>query len=446
MARPDGALTPDPLEERLRADARRVVDAALEAVRPGPLVRSALERDPPERVAGGRLLLVAVGKAAPAMAAAAVEAVDGGIDDGVVVTTRDVPGDPPPGLRLHRGGHPLPDAGGVAGARAVRDLVGGAGSDDRVLLLLSGGASALLAYPAPGLSLDDLRRVTALLLEAGADIGETNAVRKHLEALKGGGLARAAAPAPVRALVLSDVPGDRLDVIGSGPVSPDPTTFRDALDALERRGLLDRVPATVRDHLRRGSRGEEEETPSADDPCFEGVTTEVVGSAALALEAAAAECRALGYATVVGPDDVTGEARAVGAELARRAAELARPSALLQAGETTVTVTGGGRGGRNQEVALGAVEPLAGRRGTLVFSVGTDGVDGPTDAAGAVATGTTAARGRSRGLDAADHLERNDSHAYFRALDDLVVTGPTGTNVMDLMGGLVRSSGEGEGG
>lgn len=451
MATPNESVAPDRLEERLRRDARRVVDAALAAVRPGPLVREALQAGPVNVPEGGRIFLVAVGKAAVPMARGAVEALDPDtLGEGIVLA--------PPGegrersegdssgewassrLRLVRGGHPLPDQAGVEGARAVRDLVRRAGPDDRILLLLSGGASALMALPVDRISLADLRSVTESLLRSGADISELNAVRKHLELLKGGRFAREAAPAPVRALILSDVPGDRLDVIASGPVTPDPTTYEDAVEALERHGLWESAPAAVREHLVFGREGEETETPEEGDPCFAGVEAAIVGSAELALEAAARTGRELGYRVERTEGDVTGEAREVGAALARWGAGAEPPALLIQAGETTVVVEGDGIGGRNQEAVLAAALELEGRPGVLVFSVGTDGVDGPTSAAGAVATGSTVGRARDAGLDAADHLARNDSHPFFDALDDLVVTGPTGTNVMDLMGVLVRTA------
>lgn len=446
MATPDESVAPDGLEAELRRDARRVVDAALAAVHPGPLVRVALQADPVHVPEGGRVLLVAVGKAAVPMSRGAVEALDPDtLGEGIVLAPPGegggtLGGGTPPRLRLVRGGHPLPDEAGVEGARAVRDLVRRAGPDDRILLLLSGGASALLALPVDRVSLADLRSVTESLLRSGADISDINAVRKHLELLKGGRFAREAAPAPVRALILSDVPGDRLDVIASGPVTPDPSTYDDAVETLERHGLWEIAPAAVREHLLLGREGEVPETPEEGDPCFAGVKAVIVGSAELALEAAALTGNELGYRVERPEGDVTGEAREVGTSLARWGVGAEPPALLLQAGETTVVVEGDGTGGRNQEAVLAAALELEGRPGVLVFSVGTDGVDGFTSAAGAMATGSTVGRAREAGLDAADHLARNDSHPFFDALDDLVVTGPTGTNVMDLMGVLVRTA------
>jgi hydroxypyruvate reductase len=291
-----------------------------------------------------------------------------------------------------------------------------------------------MTLPAEPLRLADLRAVTAALLEAGAPIGELNTVRKHLEVLKGGGLARAAAPASVRALILSDVVGDPLDVIASGPVSPDPTTFEDAMAVLRDRGVWSRVPASVKSHLEAGAAGAIPDTPDAADALFRDVSVSVIGNAARAAEAAAAEAARLGYRATVESVTVTGEAREVGARLGAVAQGLPTGECRILAGETTVTVTGDGRGGRNQEAALSAAEALAGREDALVFSVGTDGVDGPTDAAGAWVTGRTLGRATALGLDPRVALDRNDSYTFFRAMDDLVITGPTGTNVMDLMG------------
>jgi hydroxypyruvate reductase len=328
-------------------------------------------------------------------------------------------------------------------ATRIRKLVSGARAIDHVLLLLSGGGSALLTLPAPGLDLDDVRQLTELLLLSGASIQELNAVRKHVETLKGGRLAALAAPARLTALILSDVVGDPLDAIASGPASPDPTTFADAVHVLRSRGVWGKVPDAVRAHLVRGEQGDEAETPKPGDPAFSQVRLRIVGNAALAALRAAEEAGRLGYDAHVDSTVVTGEARHVGERLAARASALpvsGRATCAVSAGETTVTVRGNGRGGRNQELALAAARHLDGHADVLVLSAGTDGLDGPTDAAGALATGTTAARAREQGLDLDAHLERNDSYAFFDALGDLVRTGPTGTNVMDLM--LVMTAGE----
>lgn len=436
----------------LRADALACFAAAVAAVEPERLVRRHFEAHPHLLAVRGEIRLAAVGKAAAAMARGARTALGERLAGGVLVVPAGQEGEAPAGFAVFGGGHPVPTEEGVRGARAVLALAESLGEDDLLLCLISGGGSALATLPPEGIALEDLRETTRRLLAAGATIGELNCVRKHLDRLKGGRLARAAAPARVAALVLSDVVGDPLDVIASGPVSPDPTTFDEALGVLERRGLLETAPAAVREHLERGRRGEEAESPGPGDPAFDRVTAAVVGSNRLAAEAARAEAESRGYATLLLSTLVTGEAREVGRVLAALGAEALRsgrpaapPACLIAAGETTVTVTGPGKGGRNQEVALGAAialdellvsDPEAAGR-VLVASLGTDGVDGPTDAAGALATGGTLRRARERSLDAPldprGALAENDAYPFFEALGDLVITGPTGTNVMDLM-------------
>jgi hydroxypyruvate reductase len=421
-------------EARLRRDAHAIFRAALVAVDPERLVRDALLQAPVR--SSGRLVVLAVGKAALGMARGAADLLGEAISRGIVITPTGSGGDAPAGFEIYRGGHPLPDSHSLAGARRVRGAVQESGADDHVLLLLSGGGSAMLTLPHADVSLEDVRAVAERLMRAGAGIRELNTVRKHLETLKGGRLAALAHPARVSALILSDVVGDPPDVIGSGPVSPDPTTYADALQVLEGRGILGEVPGSVRAHLERGARGELEETPKPGDPTLEQVGVRIVGSAALAARRATDEAARLGYQARLESAEVTGEARVVGESLGGRAVELraaGRTACSVFAGETTVTVCGMGRGGRNQELALAAAMRLRGQNGVLVLSAGTDGLDGPTDAAGAIATGTTAARAERLGLDPAAHLERNDSYTFFDALGDLVRTGPTGTNVMDLM-------------
>ena len=294
------------------------------------------------------------------------------------------------------------------------------------------------------MTLAEKQGVTRLLLAAGATINELNAVRKHLSALKGGQLARAAAPAPVVALLLSDVIGDPLDVIASGPTAPDPTTFADALDVLDRFGLRGRVAASVRAHLEAGGAGRVAETPKPGDRALRVVTNRVIGNNGLVVDAAQREAERLGFPSRVLTGRLQGEAREVAGAFAtvlREAAAsgqpVARPACLIAAGETTVTVRGPGRGGRCQEFALAVVEPVAGVDGVVVLAAGTDGSDGPTDAAGAIVDGTTLDRARREGLSPQEALATNDSHGFFSRLGDLVVTGPTGTNLMDLYVGLV---------
>lgn len=427
--------------------------AALRAVDPAGAVTRALRVNAAAgtiRVGGRQLLLtdyehifvLGAGKAGAAMATATAAAV-GALDTwrGGLVLVKDPPATPAPaGIELAQAGHPLPDARGVEGARRIGALARAAGPHDLVIVLISGGGSALLADPQPPLTLETLGAVTDGLLRAGATIGELNTVRKHLAALKGGRLAARAAPATVVALVLSDVIGSPLDVIASGPTTPDPSTYGDALAVLDHYGLRATIPAGARAHLEAGAAGQQPETPKPGDPLFTRVITEVIADNRLAAQAACAAAQDWGIGALLLSTYLEGEAREVGRALAGLAKELAagggplpRPACLVLGGETTVTVRGGGRGGRNQELALGAALALAGwGPDVAVATLATDGGDGLGDAAGAIADGTTVARARTAGLDPRAALAANDSYAFWQALGDAVVTGPTGTNVNDL--------------
>jgi hydroxypyruvate reductase len=380
--------------------------------------------------------------------AAAVRALVGARLTGGVVVTKYGHVDPRLDLgpvQVFEAGHPIPDEAGLLGTRRMVELVANATERDLVLVLLSGGASALLTLPAEGLTLADLRSLTDLLLRSGAAITELNTMRKHLSRVKGGDLARLASPARVIGLVLSDVVGDPLDVIASGPTAPDPSTFSDAWAVLERHNLVECVPRAVVERLKAGMAGCVPETPKPDDPLFQStilptIQNVVVGSNRQAAEAAVATARGLGWNCLLLSTYVEGEAREVGRLAAALAREMAlhdcpvpRPACLVWGGETTVTVRGQGRGGRNQELALAAAMAMEGLSSVLLVALGTDGTDGPTDAAGAIATGATAARARALGLDPFRSLADNDSYPFFQALDDLIRTGPTGTNVNDLL-------------
>jgi hydroxypyruvate reductase len=336
-------------------------------------------------------------------------------------------------IELNECGHPVPDARGVSGAERIARIARSAGEDDLVLCLISGGASALLPLPAAPVTLEEKQAVTRLLLNCGANIHEINAVRKHISAIKGGQLARLAAPAAVEALLLSDVIGDDLDVIGSGPTAPDASTFASTYAILERYGILDRVPASVRERLEQGLRGEIPETPKAADPIFARVRNTIVGSSRLALDAGARRAREFGFRTLILASGIQGETRDVArmhAAIAREMVETGRPikppACIITGGETTVTIKGDGLGGRNQEFVLAAAIDIAGMPETVVLSAGTDGTDGPTNAAGALADGETCHRKPG----ALQYLDNNDSYHYFEALGDLLITGPTNTNVM----------------
>jgi len=353
------------------------------------------------------------------------------------------PGELPASVEWFDSAHPVPDARSVAAARRALDVARGARAADLLVVLLSGGASALMALPAEGITLEDKQDTVRRLLTGGATIDELNAVRKHLSGVKGGRLA-AATTAPVITLVISDVVGDDLSVIGSGPTMPDPSTFDDALQVLDTRGGRASYPAAVVTLLERGARGEVAETPKPHDPRIARSAARIIGGRMTAVEGAAAAAQARGYHVHVIDEPVVGEAR----EAARRfaaivdasAATLRAPACVIGAGETTVVVKGRGLGGRNQEFALAMLD-LPGPEGLglhyLFGSIGTDGIDGPTDAAGAIVDPTSASRAAALGLDARSFLNNNDSYHFFSALDDLVRTGPTGTNVGDVQVALI---------
>jgi glycerate 2-kinase len=387
-----------------------------------------------------RIFIVGAGKAGAAMASAVEETIGLERLAGGLVNVKYGHSSPRPRrIRLHECGHPLPDEAGAQGAQEIEDLLRPMNARDLVFVVISGGASALLSAPIPPVSLRDKQKTTDLLLRAGADIRELNVVRKHISRLKGGQIAALAYPATVVSLILSDVVGDPLDVIGSGPTAPDSTTFGDALGVLAKYGLTRKAPRSVLARLEEGARGRLPETPKPFDKLFSRVHNIVVGSNGMAIEAARRRAKELGYAPLILSTSIQGEAREVArvhAEILREAIMSGRPitppACILSGGETTVTVRGKGKGGRNQEFALAAGLSLAGIEGAMVLSAGTDGTDGPTDAAGATADGTTLRRAAIKGISLAEKLEANDSYPVFEALGDLVKTGPTGTNVMDL--------------
>jgi len=410
-----------------RDAARAIFDAALGAGDVTPLVRHHLELDSRHR----RVLVLGCGKASAAMAAAAAEALGDRISGGFVVV-KDGCAVPVPGVEIAEAGHPVPDARGLAASARLLELARGAGKEDLVLFLVSGGGSALTPAPVPPVTLAEKQEVTRLLLACGATIGELNAVRKHLSRFKGGQLAGAASPASVLTLALSDVIGDPLDVIASGPTAPDPTTFADARDVLARRGLVGHVPASVAVRLEAGLRGEIEETPKPGDPLFDRVTNVVIGNNALIADTAVAAASRLGYRPHLVTRELHGEAREVARELVARARGLEPPACLIAAGETTVTVKGKGRGGRCQEFALAASLELGPADRMTVLAAGTDGSDGPTDAAGAIVDADSVARGTREGGDARGAMEDNDAYRFLTASGDLLMSGPTRTNLLDL--------------
>jgi glycerate 2-kinase len=385
-----------------------------------------------------RIVAVGLGKAGAPMAAAVEEILGDRIEQGVVVTKYGHL-QPTRTIRIHEAGHPVPDDAGIAGAQAVLDQVHGLGSDDLVLVLISGGGSALTPAPVAGITLAEKQALTKALLACGADIREMNALRKHISRIKGGQLARAAAPARVFTLILSDIVGDPLDAIASGPTVPDPRTYADALAILDKYRIRQEIPSSIRTHLEAGAAGRIPETPKPDDPLFARVRSVMVASNIQALEAAKAEAHRLGFQAMILSSFIEGETR----EIARMHAALALevrasgnplqpPVCLITGGETTVTLKGTGKGGRNQEFALAAALDIAGLPDVVVLSAGTDGTDGPTDAAGALADGDTVSRAIGLGLAPRVALDGNDAYPFFQRLGDLVMTGPTRTNVMDV--------------
>ncbi|HXV84506.1 MAG TPA: glycerate kinase [Candidatus Binatia bacterium] len=342
-------------------------------------------------------------------------------------------------VKVNEAGHPVPDEAGVPATLEILRLLEQCDERSLVFFLVSGGGSALLPCPVDGLTLQDKQRTTQVLLECGATIQEINAVRKHISRVKGGRLAKVAYPATIVSLILSDVVGDSLDSIASGPTAPDSSTFADCLRVIGRYRIEEKIPLAVKSYLERGADGKLEETPKPADPVFQRVHNLIVGSNRLALRAAKAKAEELGYHAMILSSLIQGETRdaagfhaAIGKEILETANPVSRPACVISGGETTVTIRGNGLGGRNQEFALAAAIGIAGAEGIVVLSGGTDGTDGPTDAAGAFADGATCARAHALGMNPMSYLADNDSYHFFQRLDDLLITGPTFTNVMDL--------------
>jgi len=431
----------------LRSHIRDIFDYGLRAADPGEAIRRMIRLQDEQLTAGDdtfdlrhfeRIFVVGAGKASAAMAKA-LEGILGDRIRGGAVTTKYGHGLSLDRVSINEAGHPLPDEAGIAATEEIVGLLDGCGDRDLVFCLISGGGSALMPLPVTGLSLADKQAATQQLLRCGATIHEINTIRKHISGIKGGKLAQAAYPATLVTPILSDVIGDDLDVIASGPSVPDGSTFQDALQILGKYNLTDSVPAGVRDYLVRGSEGKEGETPKGGDPVFERSFPVIIGSSRLSLMAARHRATELGYNTMILSSRVEGETRevarvhgAIAQEIVATGNPLARPACIISGGETTVTIRGDGLGGRNMEFALAAAMEIDGLAGVAILSGGTDGTDGPTDSAGAVADGGTIARAGERGLAAEDYLARNDSYHFFQAIGDLLLTGPTMTNVMDL--------------
>ena len=418
----------------------RILAVAVQAVEPGAAVSRFIKREGDSLFIAqreyaldkiGQIRVLGLGKACLAMAEPLIEILPPHLTRGLLIP-KQIPTQPPTGFDLQPGGHPVPDENSLHAGEKALALVNDLSEDDLLICLISGGGSALMSLLHPGISLADLRVMTSALLACGARVDEINTLRRHLDRLKGGGIARLASPAHVISLILSDVVGNPLEAIASGTTSPDPSTRENALSVLEKYGLLEEIPKSIIACLEMVP-----ETPKPADDLFKRVENVIVGSNALAAEAARSQAQSEGFHPVMLGDDWQGEARDVAQKFCRhlKTSTTPRPLCLIAGGETTVTLRGRGRGGRNQELSLAAVRELAGSE-TMLISLATDGDDGPTDAAGAVVTGETLQRGLDLGLSPESFLNDNDSYSYFSALNDLLKPGPTGTNVNDLLFGF----------
>jgi len=436
------------LDRKARKIAINALNAALDAADPKVIIKSKV------KVRGNTLKVdnlsfdldkfkhvfaVGGGKACGCMAEAVEELLGDRIKEGAINVPYACPPYQTRRVKLQRASHPIPDASGLKGASRMLDLVSHAKENDLIICLLSGGGSSLMPQPLDGVSLQDKRKVTDALLKSGATINEINTVRKHISGFKGGWLAKKAYPATVVNLILSDVVGDPLDSIASGPTVPDPTTFQDAIEILKHHGLWNKTPISVRKVLLSGKKELIPETPKAGDKAFEKVHNIVIGNTLTASQAAYNNVKNAGLHALLLTSCLEGQARDVGTMLASMAKEIVasgnpvlKPAGIVAGGETTVTVVGKGKGGRNQEIALGAALKIGNMNGVVVASISTDGVDGPTDAAGAIADGKTLQRAHKLKLNPRKFLAENDSYTFFNKLGDLIFTGPTGTNVCDV--------------
>jgi hydroxypyruvate reductase len=442
----------DNMLEKLRSDIRDIFVRAVEAVDPFESVRTFIRLEGNRLHAGrehekgvtldlgrfDRISLIGGGKASAPMAQALEEILGSRVSKGLLNVKYGFSADLSV-TAITEAGHPVPDANGVAGTRKILDFLESAGERDLILSLISGGGSALTPQPAGSISLEEKQALTRALLACGASIDEINAVRKHISRSKGGQMARAAYPATTVNLMLSDVVGDKMDVIGSGPFVPDSSTYADVCRIFEKYALRE-IPAAIDRHIRAGLEGSIPETPKPGEAVFDRVHNFVVGSNILALKAAEERAKALGYGTLILSSSIEGETRevarvhaAIAKEIIATGHPIPAPACIITGGETTVTIRGSGLGGRNQELCLAAAADLIGLPPRIVIlSGGTDGNDGPTDAAGGIVDPSTGERGKRAGVEIADHLARNDSYRFLEKTGDLLITGPTRTNVMDV--------------
>jgi glycerate 2-kinase len=433
--------------DTLRADAAAIFEAGLKAVDPVNAVKKKLKREGDIVILEGReynlrdyknIYVIGMGKAAASMASAIEDILGERVTAGIVnvkygysVALKII--------KVNEAGHPVPDENGLRGTKEIVELLEKSGIEDLVICLISGGGSALLPLPAGDITLHDKQELTMALLRCGATIHEINAIRKQISRVKGGRLAKLAYPSTVISLILSDVIGDNLDVIASGPTVPDMHSFHDCLEIINKFKLKEEAHRTVIQYIEKGCLGDHEETPKPDDPAFERTQNVIIGSNIAAVKAAHEKALDLGYNSMILSTYIHGETEevakvhtAIAEEILSSGNPLEKPACIISGGETTVTIEGKGKGGRNQEFVLAAAIHIEGLKDVVVLSAGTDGTDGPTDAAGATADSTTVARARDLGLDPYAYLCDNDSYNFFKPLGDLLITGPTNTNVMDL--------------
>lgn len=442
-----------PITKEMVEHAKVIFQAGIDAVDPAEAVRNCCHLDnnrlvvsdtPYELDSFENIYVIGAGKAAAPMAAEIETILGDAVSEGAIsvkygYTARLEK------IRMLEGGHPVPDTNGLENARAIRNLAQRATQKDLVICLVSGGGSALLPLPANGITLEDKQRTIQVLLECGASIHEVNIIRKHISAIKGGRLAKEVYPAKLICILISDVVGDDPATIASGPTVPDSSTFSDCMSVIEDYDIARMLPAPVMEHLQRGMKDPGMETPEPGSHFFAATKTLICANNMAAIKAAAEKAGTLGYKTVILSSMIEGETRdvarvhtAVAREVMKTGNPVPKPACILSGGETTVTVKGKGTGGRNQEFCLAAIDDISGMKHIVILSAGTDGTDGPTDAAGAVIHGYTATIAAKKGISIRDHLARNDSYSFFKKAGGLLVTGPTNTNVMDLRIMLIR--------
>ncbi|MFC1692508.1 glycerate kinase [Candidatus Latescibacterota bacterium] len=431
----------------LKQKAREIFMEAVKAADPYSGIKNVVNFDAESIIIAGekytldyftRVIIIGAGKASARMGQAIEDILGDCITDGWI-NTKDGHAVPLGRIKVQECGHPIPDERGIEGTKQIIKLLQSADEHTLVICLLSGGGSSLSPAPTDGITLEEKQHVTRLLLNAGASIEELNAVRKHLSIIKGGGIARLASPAALHVLILSDVIGDRLDTIASGPSVSDRSTYQDCIEICIRYRIMDSLPANVRERLTAGARGELPETAKDGDIFLSSVKNTLIGNNRMSVETAKLKAEESGFNTLVLSTVLEGEAKEIGTAFASIASEIIAsgnpvpmPACIIAGGETTVTVRGEGKGGRNQEMALSAALHISGLADTIFLSGGTDGTDGPTDAAGGIVDGETSALGKENNIEIRDYLDRNDSYTYLKNVGGLLVTGPTGTNVMDI--------------